>query len=133
MLHVERKIRSVIEDISKQRLKQNILEHNRACRLETNYRGDIIWNEHGVTHRIAQGPISFDGAGLTRAYGHKMKGGQAVFIVFSLLTGKPIMVVHYQVSAGHDSQLYYYYLLTYLPSNTLSLLCSFADQMHSLY
>lgn len=100
VLHQERKIRIAIEDLSTERLQQNFCEHNVACRAQENYIGDIVWiDEYGVTHRVAQGPICFDGGGLTRAYGHKMKGGQAAFVVFSGLTGKPLLVVHYQVRA----------------------------------
>ena len=74
-------------------------EHNAAARRQPTYRGDIVWtDEDGIEHHTAQGAGSFDGAGLTRAYQHKIKGSQAALIVFSLITGKPLIVLHDQVS-----------------------------------
>lgn len=95
MLHQEKKIRVAIEDLSEARLVGNLREHTIAARGVPNYQGDIVWSDDsGAIHNTARGPGSFDGAGLTRAYGHKIKGSRACMIVFSLLTGKPIMVAY---------------------------------------
>ena len=98
-LHAEKKIRLAIEDLSESRLQENLGEHARACREVPGYPGDIIWvDELNVTHRAARGPLCLDGAGLTRSYNHRMKGSQAALIVISLLTGKPLVLIHTQVS-----------------------------------
>ncbi len=99
MLHQESKVRVAIDDLSEVRLKENLREHNHVARAHPNYKGDIEWNDaSGVQHSTCQGPSSFDGAGLTRGYDHKFKGTRSGFIVFSSLTGKPIMIVYYSVS-----------------------------------
>uniref|UniRef100_A0A7S2M0G8 Mutator-like transposase domain-containing protein n=1 Tax=Skeletonema marinoi TaxID=267567 RepID=A0A7S2M0G8_9STRA len=98
ILHQERKVRQAIEGLSEQRMIENMREHNVAARAVPNYVGDIQFtDEGGSSHSIAQGAGSIDGAGLTRAYMHRIKGSQAVLIVFSSLTHKPIMFVHTQV------------------------------------
>ena len=43
-------------------------------------------------------PASIDGAGLTRAYNHHIRGVQSAFFMISLLTNKPIYLIHTQVS-----------------------------------
>ena len=101
VLHQERKVRTAIEDLSEERLKDNLREHNKAARNVPNYRGDIVWiGESGKVHHTAQGPGSLDGAGSTRSYDHKMKGTRSTLVVYSTLTTKPIMVVYDSVSAG---------------------------------
>ena len=103
-LHCEKKIRLVIEDLSESRLQENLREHAQACRDVPGYLGDIIWvDELNITHRAARGPLCMDGAGLTRSYNHRMKGSQAALIVISLLTGKPLMLIHTQVSRNDCS------------------------------
>ena len=95
MLHQEKKIRAAINDLSEARLKENLIEHVKAARSVPDYAGDLVWeDEHGNEHSTSQGPGSFDGAGCTRAYQHKIKGSRAVMIVFSSLTTKPIMVAY---------------------------------------
>mmetsp|Transcript_12688 Transcript_12688/g.27557 ORF Transcript_12688/g.27557 Transcript_12688/m.27557 type:complete len:533 (-) Transcript_12688:47-1645(-) len=95
ILHQENKVRVAVEDLSEERLKENLREHTKAARNKPNYRGDIVWtDESGKVHRTSQGPGSLDGAGLTRAYAHKMKGTRSVLIVYSALTNKPIMVIY---------------------------------------
>ena len=93
--------RIAIEDLSEERLKDNLREHTKAARNVPNYRGDIVWiGESGKVHHTAQGPGSLDGAGSTRSYDHKMKGTRSTLVVYSPLTTKPIMVVYDSVSAG---------------------------------
>ena len=98
ILHQERKVRQAIEELAETRLKENMREHVLATRNSPNYVGDIIWeDEQGNIHHTAQGHGSFDGAGLTRAYQHRIKGSRSAFIVYSLLTKKPIMKIYYSV------------------------------------
>ena len=99
ILHQENKVRKVIEGLTEKRMRANMREHNIAARNVKNYVGDIMFTDSdGVCHSVAQGAGSLDGAGLTRAYMHRIKGTQAVLIVFSSLTHKPLMFVHTQVS-----------------------------------
>ena len=52
----------------------------------------------GTQHSTAVGPASIDGAGLTRAYNHLIRGMQSAFLMISLLINKPIYLIHTQVS-----------------------------------
>lgn len=99
MLDQETKIRTVIEGLSYERLEENRRQHVTLSRKQDNYAGDIVWtDEKGEEHNTSRAGVSFDGGGLTRAYNHRIKGAQAAFIVFSLITHRPIAIVHTQVS-----------------------------------
>ena len=52
----------------------------------------------GTEHITDVGPASIDGAGLNRAYNHRIRGVQSAFLMISLLTNKPIYLIHTQVS-----------------------------------
>ena len=55
-------------------------------------------DENGTQHSTAVGTASIDGAGLTRAYNYHIRGVQSSFLMISLLTHKPIYLIHTQVS-----------------------------------
>lgn len=106
ILHQESKVRQAIEGLTEKRMTENMREHNSAARAVPNYIGDILFTDSdGRSHSVAQGPGSIDGAGLTRAYQHRIKGTQAALIVFSSLTHKPLMFVHTQVSFFQPRQV----------------------------
>ena len=101
LLHAEKKIRLAIEHMSHEILEQNLRDHVTAARNQIGYAGDILWtDENNNQHSTCRGPGSFDGAGLTRAYNHRIKGCQTVLVVFSLLikNKKPKTAVHNQVN-----------------------------------
>ena len=55
-------------------IHQNIKENVSACINLSKYKGDIIWmDKDGTQHSTAVGPSSIDGAGLTRAYNHRVR------------------------------------------------------------
>ena len=57
-------------------------------------------DKDGRQHSTSVCPASIDGAGLTRAYNHHIRGVQYAFLMISLLTNKPIYLIHTQVSCN---------------------------------
>ena len=57
-------------------------------------------DKDGTQHITAVGPESIDGAGLTREYNHCIIGVQYAFLMITLLTNKPIYLIHTQVSCN---------------------------------
>ena len=55
-------------------------------------------DKDGAQHIKDVGPAPIDGVGLTRAYNHRIIGVQSAFLMISLLTNKPIYLIHTQVS-----------------------------------
>jgi len=113
ILHQEQKVRQAIKGLTEKRMVENMREHNIAARSLQNYVGDLTFvDAEGHRHSIAQGAGSIDGAGLTRAYSHRIKGTQAALIIMSSLTHKPLMFVHTQVSvfqAGQDVPTFFFH------------------------
>ena len=54
-------------------------------------------DKDGTQHSTSVGPSSIDGAGLTRAYNHRIRGLKSAFLMISLLTNKPIYLIHTQL------------------------------------
>ena len=72
-------------------------KHVSSCRRVSEYKGDIVLVDKDETqHSTAVGQASIDGAGLTRAYNQHIRGVQSIFMI-SLLTNKPIYLIHTQV------------------------------------
>jgi hypothetical protein len=95
-IYNEIKANTMIE--SKEQLTINRKKHVAACRALPGYKGEIVFSKNGVNHSIARGPICGDGAGEKRAYGHRITGDQHVTILFSLVTGDPLIICHDQIS-----------------------------------
>ena len=92
-------MREVIKSCFEVIIHKNKKEHISACRRVSLYEGDIIWvDKDGTQQSTAAGLASIDGAGLTRAYNHCIRGVQSAFLMIILLTNKPIYLIHTQVS-----------------------------------
>lgn len=79
-------------------MEENRFDHNIAARATSDYLGDIeLTDELGKVHHTAQSSGGLDGTGATRSYDHKNKGTRSCLVVFSLHTGRPMMVVYYSV------------------------------------
>ena len=92
-------MREVIKSCFEFIIHQNRKEHVSACRNVSEYEGDIIWVDgNGTQQSTSVGKESIDGAGLTRAYNHRIRGVKSAFLMVSLLINKPIYLIHTQVS-----------------------------------
>jgi hypothetical protein len=69
----------------------------RIARIQGQHRFYQEW----CNHSILRGPICGDGAGEKHAYGHRIAGNQHVTILFSLITGDPLIIRHDQISSVH--------------------------------
>ena len=97
--------------VSLGQLKKNRFKHVKACREVENYSGDHKFTDkNGVSHSFAVGPISTDGNGEKRAYGHiitgelqssalkcrltllSITGSQHCTVVISAVTAEPIAI-----------------------------------------
>ena len=95
-------MRSVCED----QLRQNRIEHVAAVRAKHGSECDVKHKDaEGNEHNICSGGVAYDGAGETRAYNHRITGSQHVTVLYSVDTGKPLMVWHDQLSCGHCSRI----------------------------
>jgi len=97
-------------------MEENLREHCAAVRNTEGYIGDIVWEEGEAKHSTCWGAACMDGAGLTRAYNHRIKGTHAVFIVWSLVINKSIMIIHHQMSRieSYLKAIHLQIILTYL-------------------
>ena len=94
-------MREVIKSCFEVIIHQNRKKHVSACRNVSKYKGDIIWVDKDETqHSTAVGPASIDGAGLTRAYNHCIRGVQSAFLMIILLNNKQIFLIQTQVSCN---------------------------------
>ena len=99
MIIQDKRMREFIKNCIDVIIHQNKKEHVSACRSVSKYKGDIIWvDKDGTQHSTAVGPASIDGEGLTRAYNHRVRVVQSSFLMISVLTNKPIYLIHTQVS-----------------------------------
>ncbi|KAL7536484.1 hypothetical protein ACHAXR_007193 [Thalassiosira sp. AJA248-18] len=65
------KAKEAIKDVSEEELKQNRKKHVAEVRKMATYQGDHIFKDSsGKEHSISVGPVSVDGNGEKRAYGH---------------------------------------------------------------
>ena len=72
--------------------QQNRKEHVSACRNASEYKVDIIYVDKDETqHSTAVVPASIDGAGLTRAYNHRIRVVRSAFLMIILLTNKTVV------------------------------------------
>ena len=107
MIIKDKRMREVINSCFEVIIHQNRKEHFSACRRVSEYKGDIIWGDKdGTQHSLAFGPVSIDGDGLTRAYNHRIRGVQSAFLMISLLTNKPIYLIHKQVSCRQCTTIF---------------------------
>ncbi|KAL7545351.1 hypothetical protein ACHAWF_015517 [Thalassiosira exigua] len=91
-----------VKIVCKSELKKNRIEHNAVIRSKYGSKYDIKFvDSDGVQHTICSRPVASDGAGETRAYNHRITGRQHVTVLYSVETGKPLMVWHDQVSCVH--------------------------------
>jgi hypothetical protein len=98
---IYKEIKTNTMTVAKEQLTINQKKHVAACRALPGYKGDIVFTKNGVNHSISRGPICGDGAGEKRAYGHRITGDQHVTILFSLVTGDPLIIRHDQISFVH--------------------------------
>jgi hypothetical protein len=99
MRNTERVIKDLVKPLAQAQLRENRLKHNKACREQANYKGDLTWvDKNGKLHSFARGPVCIDGAGDVRAYGHKITGSQHCFVIISLLTFEVVYLAHHQLS-----------------------------------
>ena len=98
LAHQTKKVKAAIKETIKGRLEENRREHNALIRAEPDYKGDLESEKDGEKRSTCGGGVSMDGAGCTRAYNHKIKGKQSLFIVNSQKTNKPLCMIHSQVS-----------------------------------
>ena len=101
MIIQDKRIREVIKSFLNVIIHQKRNEHVSDCRNASKYKGDIIWvYKYGTQHSRDVCTASTDGAGLTRAYNHRIRGVQSEFLTISLLTYKPIYLIHTKVSCN---------------------------------
>ena len=69
------KVYEEAKQVSLEQLKKNRFKHVKACQEVENYSGDHKFTDkNGISHSFAVGPISTDGNGEKRAYGHVITG-----------------------------------------------------------
>ena len=105
--HAELKIREAIDELADERIEENLRKHAAAVRISEGYKGDLKFycKKEGKWYKICRGAACMDGAGLTRAYSHRIRGSQAVLVVWSLVINLPIMVIWHHVSAFSNIEL----------------------------
>ncbi|EJK56195.1 hypothetical protein THAOC_23970, partial [Thalassiosira oceanica] len=93
------KVQASVKKVSQEELVSNRKQHVAACRALNDYAGDHKFKDsEGVEHSIARGPITTDGNGEKRAYGHIITGQQHALVCISAVTGMPIAIWHDQIS-----------------------------------
>ena len=50
-------------------------------------------DKNGIGYVVGRGSACMDSAELTHAYGHRMRGSQAVLLIWSLASNKPVMAI----------------------------------------
>jgi len=103
-----RKARDRVEDVAnnsaQEQICQNRLEHVKACRAQSDYKGDLVFTDGlGKKHSIARGPVMGDGGGTKRSYDHRHTGEEHMTNQYSGLTGKCIATQHDQCSCKRCS------------------------------
>jgi hypothetical protein len=94
--HIERKVRSSVEDLFEQRKEENIMKHVQAC-IELGCE-QIDWSHNGLSGHATAGEVSMDGAGSQRIYGHKGQGNESASVYQSAAGGVPLLVEISRVS-----------------------------------
>ena len=98
--HTEINVRVAIDELTDERIEENLKEQATAVRKTEGYKGDIRFycEKEKKWYSICRGAAYMDGAGLTRAYSHRIRGSHAVLIVWSVAINTPIMVIWHHVS-----------------------------------
>ena len=102
MLRTHEKIKVGIRNVKEQRTEENSKEHNEVTRSLEKYNGDLVWEENGKIHSTCQGGGAMDGCGLKRSFKNRHTSNQSGFNINSVVTKKPLVTVHYQVSEFHS-------------------------------
>ena len=102
LLRTHEKIKVGIRNVKEQRTEENLKEHNEVTRNLEKYNGDLVWEGNGEIHSTCQGGGAMDGCGLKCSFKNRHTGNQSAFHINSVVTKKPLVTVHYQVSDFHS-------------------------------
>ncbi|KAL7531549.1 hypothetical protein ACHAWF_003816 [Thalassiosira exigua] len=99
ILHMYRRRKDQVKLVCEDQLRLNRIKHNSAIRTKYGSKYDVKFtDEDGKEHILCSGPVAADGAGEVRAYNHRITGSQHCTVLYSVETGKPLLVWRDQVS-----------------------------------
>ena len=97
--------KNAVRNVSKQHLRKNRIDHNRAIRSKYGTKCDVKHiDSEGNVHVLCAHALASDGGGETRAHNHRITGHQHCTVIFSCLTGKPLAIKHDQISCVNCSR-----------------------------